>query len=212
MKRRQRRQRRQVVEPRQDPRLAAYSRTTSSRSALKDAANNGTFLALAAVGVLAGVAAVRNTGFQLPTLPGMGGGFNEEADDWWAEEQWMDEDGQWETFGQEFDDFGSENRTSAAALRKTKAYKALPTYTKQLFNNMYRGLKAEEHSEAEAVSIAWKALENSGVLANPGASGSRQSTYNKFIAARIPQLTGQGHSSKDAMKVAAQEWRTQKGQ
>ena len=52
------------------PTGTSATQTPDLTSTLKDAANNGTFLALAAVGVLAGVAAVRNTGFQFPTLPG----------------------------------------------------------------------------------------------------------------------------------------------
>lgn len=45
-----------------------------------------------------------------------------------------------------------------------------------------------------------------------GGKGSRKpSAYNLHVAKRMPQLRAQGHSAKDAMKIAAQEWSGGKG-
>tara|TARA_Y100000310_G_scaffold318871_1_gene373416 strand:- start:801 stop:959 length:159 start_codon:yes stop_codon:yes gene_type:complete len=51
---------------------------------------------------------------------------------------------------------------TAAELRKTRPYRALPRATKDVFNNIYGGLKYAGYSEEKAVATAVQALKARG--------------------------------------------------
>lgn len=84
---------------------------------IKDATNDGALLSLGAVALVAGLGAANQAGYydRLPggvKIPGVG---SSNDDGWWG-----DAPGQWETFGQEFETFGSPSHGSRAKKKGSK--------------------------------------------------------------------------------------------
>ena len=123
---------------------------------IKDSLNDGAILTLGTVAVIAGLGAANQAGFynKLPgglKIPGVGSS----NDDWWAAGGQGQGDGEWQGFGEEYEEYGgSYNRGGSRSTGGSRA----------------------------------------------------PSAYNKFVGQRIPQLTAQGHTPKQAMKTAAKEW------
>ena len=124
---------------------------------IKDAANDGALLSIGAVAVVAGLGAANQAGYydKLPVkIPGVG---SSNDDGWWGEGQ-----SQCESFGQEFEDYGSKNKGSKSKGSRSKGSKGKPSAYNKFVGQRIPQLVAQGYAAKDAMKVAAKEWSSGG--------------------------------------------------